>query len=416
MLKKSIVSIVIFSLMAPYANAQTIIDSGSAAKYYQDSWHIQPYTQSMPDNSSNRLGGGLMPNNSTGKITGSASTNQNVISMGGGAMPDNSGSRLGSQTTFPDNSTSRLGGGAMPDNSGSRLGSQTTFPDNSTSRLGGGAMPDNSGSRLVGSASTNYSVIDMGSGTGSSSSFPDNSTGRLGGGIYPDNSTGRITPERTFPDNSTGRITPEYNLCTGLRYPLDINGHWAEIYIRRLYDLCVVEGFSDNTFRPQQQITRAELVKMALFSKGIEPDLGCYDNDCGTPFIDLDPWQGKWIRPAWLKGVVQGYGYGRFKPNQNITRAEAVKVILATYGFTPSNVHASFFNDVHGWSVGWVERAHELGIVQGTGLGKFDPNRAITRAEAAKIVAKMIEYWGTPIPDNYKIKYGTYNPNLIIVR
>lgn len=189
----------------------------------------------------------------------------------------------------------------------------------------------------------------------------------------------------------------EISECYDRPYPKDIDDHWSEIYVRRLYDLCIIEGYTDGTFKPEQHVSRAELVKMALYARGIEPDEGCYDNDCGTPFVDLDPWQGQWIRPAYFRDIVDGYDHNHFRPNQSITRAEAVKVVLATYGYEALNVNDSFFNDVHGWSIGWIERAHRFGIVQGIGNGNFDPDRPVTRAEAAKIIAKMMEYWDTHI-------------------
>lgn len=190
---------------------------------------------------------------------------------------------------------------------------------------------------------------------------------------------------------------PGYSSCNNNRYPNDIDGHWAEIYVRRLYDLCIFEGYADGSFRPQQNITRAELVKIALYAAGIPKNPGCYDADCGSPFMDLDMWQGFWIRPAWDRHIVQGYSANRFAPNQAITRAEATKVILSAYGFGPLNTGKSFFNDVSGWSTGWIEQAHELGIVQGIGNGNFDPERPITRAEAAKIIAKAVEKEDTHI-------------------
>ncbi|HLG25497.1 MAG TPA: S-layer homology domain-containing protein [Candidatus Gracilibacteria bacterium] len=189
----------------------------------------------------------------------------------------------------------------------------------------------------------------------------------------------------------------DISLCNDRPYPEDIDDHWAEIYVRRLYDLCIIEGYGDGSFKPNRPVTRAELVKMALYSKGIDPIDDCYDADCGSPFKDLDNWQGPWIRKAWDLGIVQGYDHDSFRPNKPITRAEAVKVVLATYGYDPMNTNDSFFDDVHGWSVGWVERAHEIGMVQGVGNGNFDPNRPITRAESAKVIAKMMEYWDTEI-------------------
>lgn len=190
---------------------------------------------------------------------------------------------------------------------------------------------------------------------------------------------------------------PDTNACNNLPYPEDIDGHWAEIYVRRLYDLCIVEGYADGKFRPNQAITRAEMLKMGLLGGGIAPNPGCYDNDCGSPFYDLDEWQGPWVRSAYDHNIVEGYAYNRFAPNQHITRAEAVKVVLSTYNIAPLNVSESFFKDVNGWETGWVEKARVIGLVQGIGNGNFDPHRPITRAEAAKIIVKMIEYYDTKI-------------------
>lgn len=180
-------------------------------------------------------------------------------------------------------------------------------------------------------------------------------------------------------------------------YPTDIDGHWSEIYVRRLYDLCIVEGYGDRTFRPNQNITRAEMVKMALSAVEIPPKPGCYDADCGSPFMDLDMWQGPWIRAAWDRGIVQGMSHDRFEPNRSITRAEATKVILATLGYQPIYTHRSTFRDVSGWPTGWIERAYQLGFVQGLGNGDFEPHRPITRAEAAKIIVKAYEHYDTHI-------------------
>lgn len=187
---------------------------------------------------------------------------------------------------------------------------------------------------------------------------------------------------------------PGMSLCNNHSYPYDINGHWAQLYIRHLYDLCIISGYTDNSFRPEQNITRAELTKMALYSAGIAPNSGCYDADCGSPFNDLDFWQGAWIRPAWDRHIVQGRSSSIFAPNRPITRAEATKIILSAFGYGPISTGKSFFNDVYGWSTGWIEQAHRMAIIQGIGNGNFDPNRTITRAEAAKIIALTLQKRG----------------------
>ncbi|MFA5828923.1 MAG: S-layer homology domain-containing protein [Candidatus Gracilibacteria bacterium] len=206
------------------------------------------------------------------------------------------------------------------------------------------------------------------------------------------------TPSYTVPGSRPTTVvtttpTPKpAPICSPI-YPRDIDGHWSEIYVRRLYQLCVLQGYVDQTFRPNQYISRAELTKMALAAARIGQNLNCATNSCGTPFTDLQGWQGPWVRSAWDLGIIQGYSNNNFAPNQNITRAESVKIILATFHLQPIYTDHSFFNDVQGWAVGWIEKAHLLGFIQGIGNGNFDPDRSITRAEAAKVIAKTLEYF-----------------------
>lgn len=191
-------------------------------------------------------------------------------------------------------------------------------------------------------------------------------------------------------------VTPNYPTCKR-PYPKDIDGHWAEIYIRRLYDLCVVQGYRDG-FHPEQKVTRIEFLKMTLYAARIPLKTGCYDADCGTPFMDLAfGWQSAVARTGWDYGIVNGVSADRFAPNDPITREQATKMVLAAFKYQPLNVSSSFFKDVSGWSTGWIELAHELGIVNGTGLGYFDPKRNLTRAEGAKIMALTIEKEDTKI-------------------
>jgi hypothetical protein len=179
-------------------------------------------------------------------------------------------------------------------------------------------------------------------------------------------------------------------------YPKDIDGHWAEIYVRRLIDLCVVEGYKDGLYHPEQHVTRGEMIKMALASAHIMPKQGCYDADCGSPYMDLEMWQGPWVRAAWDHHLLEDAQY--LYPNEAISRQETVKIVLSAFGYQPVYVQESFFNDVHDENYkGWIEQAHLLGIVQGVGKGNFAPNLRVTRAEAAKIMAKTIEVYNTKI-------------------
>jgi len=94
----------------------------------------------------------------------------------------------------------------------------------------------------------------------------------------------------------------------------------------------IVIGYTDGSFRPDQQITRAEFLKVALidllnFKEDQTEDLsGCFEDTVGH-------WGEQYICKAYQLGIVQGDGYtGLFNPNRNINFAEAAKIIAKTKG------------------------------------------------------------------------------------
>lgn len=192
---------------------------------------------------------------------------------------------------------------------------------------------------------------------------------------------------------------PEPSKCPGLNYPADVESHWAKDFIRQAYDNCIFKGYPDGTFRPDKPISRVESVKAALVSAGIPPKLGCYDADCGTPFLDLSTWQGQWIRAAWDKKIVKGITGTLFFPGGETTRGQAVVLIARAFGIPPhkncytANCGAgypnNFFLDINDQELGSYLRAMwDLGLLRGTGPNMFNPNRLITRAEMAALLVK----------------------------
>ncbi len=364
--------------------------------------HINAGGGTYPSTGSNRIpagsgntGGGVYPNSTGNRID---ANNSGTIGYGCSRIPGGycyqPGSRVDASGNTGSTSTGSTGGSRInagstgttgTANTGNRIDANSSgFIGYGCSRIPGGYcyQPGNRVDASGNNNSTDGNRIDAsGTSTPSTGNRIDASDNNSNGG-------NRIDASENNNNNNT---------CNNLPYPEDIDGHWSEIYVRRLHDLCIVEGYADGKFRPDQPITRAEMLKMGLLGGGIAPNPGCYDNDCGSPFNDLDQWQGPWVRSAYDRGIVQGYSADRFAPNQNITRAEAVKVVLSTYNIAPLNVTESFFKDVNGWELGWVEKARVIGLVQGIGNGNFDPNRPITRAEAAKIIVKMIEYYDTKI-------------------
>ncbi|MFH1284536.1 MAG: S-layer homology domain-containing protein [Candidatus Peregrinibacteria bacterium] len=109
-----------------------------------------------------------------------------------------------------------------------------------------------------------------------------------------------------------------------LYFPDVRENHQNELSIDSLVKDGIIEGYPDGTFRPDGEINRAELTKMIVASK-ISPSPEKYNN-C---FPDVkDEWFAPFICYAKEQGWVEGYQDGKFKPERNINRVEALKIIL----------------------------------------------------------------------------------------
>lgn len=176
----------------------------------------------------------------------------------------------------------------------------------------------------------------------------------------------------------------------GCTHPfVDIIGHWAEDNICTLYNQGVVKGYSEKTFLPNNKVTRAEFLKMVLEYKGYS----VYSVQSAS-FTDLEPgdWYYQYVTFAHSKGFVSGYSDGSFHPNESITRAEAVALVMKEEGFTAYDTSDLFhtFTDVteNDWFAFAVAAATDMGIISGYGDGTFRPYKDLTRAEAAVVIER----------------------------
>lgn len=168
----------------------------------------------------------------------------------------------------------------------------------------------------------------------------------------------------------------------------DIAGHWAEKYIEKLRVLSVVEGRNGN-FEPNSNIYRAEAIKILMLAFGIG-GTSCHADF--YPDMSASDWFCDVVSKATQEGYVEGDD-GILYPGREITRAEAVKVVLKIKGVDVPEITAKPFDDVYldQWYAKYVAKAKELEIVEGVGSNKFEPNRSITRAELSKIAAEAAE-------------------------
>ncbi|WP_239618389.1 S-layer homology domain-containing protein [Cohnella mopanensis] len=174
----------------------------------------------------------------------------------------------------------------------------------------------------------------------------------------------------------------------------DIAGHKLGPEITKAVALGIVFGYSDGTFRPDGNVTRAEFASMIV--------RGLPSGEEGAPlnFKDKDKvgaWAVKAVRQAVKLGIINGYKDGTFRPDTNITHAEMIAMVIRASGFSTANdvPQTSFSDDadIPKWAKPAVSKSEETGIINAgdIGNGKFAPQAMSTRAEAASAIVRMLE-------------------------
>ena len=91
------------------------------------------------------------------------------------------------------------------------------------------------------------------------------------------------------------------------------------------------------------------------------------------------------------KGIINGYSDGTFKPNGNITRAEAATIIARAAELGKSSKASLYYDVATGsWACGYIMAATDAGIINGFGAGKFSPNGTVTYNQMIKMIVCMI--------------------------
>lgn len=185
----------------------------------------------------------------------------------------------------------------------------------------------------------------------------------------------------------------------------DAEKHWAKEEIQYLYNRCVIDGKRPRQFAPDQPITRAEVTKIvlrlfALFDEKAQSKVLDLMNQADA-FKDIksNDWFAAYVTQGFTQKLVKGYqladGSFEFRPNQPITRAEALKILLSAASVDLKGSKVSYADvKPEDWFHKYVAYATEQGFIEGyknskDGAAEFRPNQPITRAEFSKIGAKV---------------------------
>ncbi len=177
----------------------------------------------------------------------------------------------------------------------------------------------------------------------------------------------------------------------------DIQNHWAKPFIEGLVDRGIVSGFPDRTFRPNTNLTRAQFA--AIVSKAFPgPDFRRY-----VPFSDVPAthWAAAAIQKAFTMKFISGYPNNLFKPENRITRAEALVAlmsgILAATPAPPANIIlANIYQDsteIPNYAKSAIGTATQSEIVVNyPSLNLLNPAGNATRADVVAWVYQALVY------------------------
>lgn len=192
---------------------------------------------------------------------------------------------------------------------------------------------------------------------------------------------------------ANGSTSNNSNTNTGSVQFSDVNG-WEKEYVYYLAERKILNGKADGLFKPADNITRAEFVKILAAVSGQD-----VSKSTGTSFSDVNAasWYAPYVEWAYKNGIVKGSN-GNFKPSANITRQDMAVMIENFSKYMSKTVPSmeagkTFADDsrIASYAKDAVASLQKAGIISGDVNGKFLPQSSATRAQAAKMITVYMQ-------------------------
>lgn len=167
----------------------------------------------------------------------------------------------------------------------------------------------------------------------------------------------------------------------------DIQGHWAADNILELGGKQIINGYDDYTFRPDLPITRAEAT--AIISRAFKLSK---QKKISYTDVTPNHWAYADIARAAQGGIVDGYPDQSFAPDQPVSRMEMTSMIARSMNISGKKRGALPFTDVdeNYWGVGVLKQMKAEGWIAGYDDGSYRPDQQASRAEFVTMLAKIM--------------------------
>ncbi|MFF2886624.1 S-layer homology domain-containing protein [Paenibacillus sp. NPDC057967] len=178
--------------------------------------------------------------------------------------------------------------------------------------------------------------------------------------------------------------------------------HWASKSIHNMGARLVVNGVSDGRFAPDRNITRAEFAAIVVRALGLklQSSQGSFTD------VEQSAWYSSVVQTAYAYGIISGFQDGMFRPQDTITREQAMLILAKAMkltglkgiadGSSGTSIVAAYKDgaQVASWAVTGVADAVSSGIVSGRMDASLAPQAAITRAEVAVMIERLLQNSG----------------------
>ncbi|BBH22131.1 hypothetical protein Back11_34760 [Paenibacillus baekrokdamisoli] len=178
----------------------------------------------------------------------------------------------------------------------------------------------------------------------------------------------------------------------------DVERHWSKQVVNDMGSRLVVNGDRSGLYRPDQEISRAEFAAILIRGLGLKPELE------KSPFGDVDPnsWYAGAIGTASKYRLIRGFADGTARPNDKITREQAMSLMARAMTLTELKEKTSpvagqaldAFTDagaISSWARDGIADCLNYGLVTGRNWKELAPEAFITRAEVAVMVQKLLQ-------------------------
>ncbi|MEK5484737.1 S-layer homology domain-containing protein [Lysinibacillus sp. FSL M8-0355] len=160
--------------------------------------------------------------------------------------------------------------------------------------------------------------------------------------------------------------------------------------ILKLYSQGVINGFADKTFRPDVNVTRGQAAKMIATALKLDT------RNVQNPYYKDVPKGSefyKFVAALQNAGIMSGYSNGTFMPNEVMTRGELAKILVLAFHLEVSPSYNNIFKDVDSQSSNaiYIQTLIDLNITEGTTPVTFSPFDAVNRGQFASFVVRSQE-------------------------